>query len=192
MSDDKVMDKVWVGVDPGFRGAIAAIYEDNTTITIPMPIFFSRVKNKPQSTTIDGPVIKEFFSGLGAFNIQNVLIEKAMVMPQQGIVSSAKFVAGQRFISGICEGMGLHYQEIRPTEWKRKVFGKSGKTNGTIKGDSMELVQKMFPEADIRKPSMDNTRRLKTISHDMAEAVLLAWYARCLDIGFPENLGREE
>lgn len=171
------MSAIWIGVDPGFHGALAALHSDWRLELLPMPVTFTRGKNKPMKQHIDGQTIKGWLCALGLGNIKIVLIEKAIVLPRQGLVSGSQFVGGQRYITGLCDGLGLNCEEILPGQWKRAM--NLGKGNlGDKKAVSIARCKELFPGADIRKPSMDKRKRLRADSHDLAEAALLAWFAR--------------
>lgn len=176
------LSAIWIGIDPGFNGALAALHSDGRLELLPMPTSYVRNKNKPMKTFIDGPTIKAWLRALGLPNIKLVLIEKAIVLPRQGLVSGSQFVGGQRYITGLCHGLDLNCEEILPGQWKR-VMGLGKGNLGDKKAVSIAKCKELFPDADIRKPSMDKRRRLRADSHDLAEAALLAWFARERMIG---------
>ena len=175
------MSAIWLGVDPGFHGSIAAIHSDGRTEIVGMPVHRDKKRNTTTKTTIDGPTVRAWLRALGVANIKMAFIEKAIVMPRQGIVGAGAFVGGQRFISGIFCGMDIPYREVMPASWKKQL-GIQAKVRGAKTGMgvnkelSVALAIELYPEADL---SCSNKR----YSHDMAEALLLAHLARKESIG---------
>lgn len=176
------MSGIFVGVDPGMAGSLAALHSDGRVEVIPMPIARYKRKNHPTKDSIDGDAIKRWLRALGPQNIKWMVIEKAIVLPRQGLVSGSKFVGGQRYVTGLAHGLDINCDEIMPAMWKRAM--KLGQGNlKDKKAVSIARCQELFPEADIRKHSKLPGKRLDTLSHDMAEAVLLAYFARERIIG---------
>ena len=95
-------------------------------------------------------------------------VEKVGAMPHQGVVSMFNFGKSAGYIEGVLSALGIPYQLIPPSTWKRE-FSLIGKD----KKASIEVCHKLFPEVDLKR-----TERCKTDSDGKAESLLLACYAR--------------
>lgn len=148
------MKKVFIGIDPGKNGGIAAIcIEDNFIYT------------KPYSDEL-----LRKMSGALYFSTSHRAIcclEKVGAMPGQGVVSMFNFGQSVGYIKGVLESFLIPYQEITPQKWKRE-FGLS-----SDKAASAEVCRKLFPEVELLA-----TPRSKKPHDGMAEALLMAEYAR--------------
>ena len=111
-----------IGIDPGISGAICFFEEGQIKEIIDMPTMADGKKNKRQ---INGPqTYNEIYSRIKnvSKNDITVVIEQVSAMPGQGVTSMFNF--GQSFgvLKGICSGMQLSMQFVRPAKWK-KYFG---------------------------------------------------------------------
>lgn len=144
------MSTVYLGIDPGRKGAIATIWNDYHIVVLPM-----NEENMVHRVRL-----------LQGENVRCCL-EQVHAMPKQGVTSMFNFGMGYGFIKGCLEAYGISYQEIPPQRWKKE-FGLSG-----TKADSIAVCKKLFP-----KVSLKLTDRSKVDSDGMAEALLMAEYAR--------------
>ena len=152
---------LYVGIDPGFTGAIAV---------------FGSIENKV-SEIYDMPVLKvgkkTELDESGLFNILHplsntsatVFIEKAQAMPGQGSSSTGRYLTGYGFIRGMCAGLGLPVVLVHPATWKAKIMRDMPKE----KQASVLKCQQLFPSW-----SAENLRLVK--HHGRADAVLIAYY----------------
>ncbi len=111
-----------IGIDPGISGAICFFEEGQIKEIIDMPTMADGKKNKRQ---INGPqTYNEIYSRITKVSKSDitVVIEQVSAMPGQGVTSMFNF--GQSFgvLKGICSGMQLSMQFVRPAKWK-KYFG---------------------------------------------------------------------
>ena len=171
------MSAIFVGVDPGLKGGLAALHSDGRVEVVPMPVYFIRRKNHPTKSTVDGQWVKDWLRALGTKSITLMVIEKAIVLPRQGLVSGSRFVGDQRYITGIAHGLDITCIEVLPGQWKRALKLGKGDLHDK-KAASIAMCRKLYPYADIRRYSKVPGKRLSGDSHDLAEAVLLAHYAR--------------
>ena len=148
---------IWIGVDPGKSGGYAIIAESE----IGRSVFAY-------------PWDNEFFAMEMAALMQKkaegitAAVEKVGAMPHQGVVSMFNFGKSAGYIEGVLSALGIPYQLIPPSTWKRE-FSLIGKD----KKASIEVCHKLFPEVDLKR-----TERCKTDSDGKAESLLLACYAR--------------
>ena len=141
---------IHIGIDPGKRGAIAFIYPDGGVYVMPLL----------ETTLVN---VLSAIAGLPA----RCCLERVHAMPKQGVASTFSFGEGYGFIKGVLECNGVSYQEIPPQQWKKEFGLNSEKRN------SVEVCHKLFPDVSLRP-----TERSKIDSDGMAEALLMAEYAR--------------
>lgn len=140
----------YIGIDPGRHGGLAVMYSDGAITVMPLK----------EDTMI---VVMRTLSGIPA----RCCLEKVHAMPKQGVASTFTFGENYGFIKGVLECNHISYQEIPPERWKKE-FGLN-----SDKKKSIEVCRKLFPDVDLRP-----TERCRTDNDGMAEAVLLAEYAR--------------
>lgn len=144
--------KHFMGIDPGQKGAIAVINEMNDIVFLSS---FSR-ENMIQC-------IQE----LNGVNIV-ACVEKVSAMPGQGVTSMFNFGKGAGYIEGVLEYALVPYQLVPPNKWKG-TFSLLHKG----KDDSIRVCKNLFPKANLYP-----TERCRKESDGMAEALLLAEYAK--------------
>lgn len=141
---------VYMGIDPGRQGAIALIYSDGSVTVVPM-------KDRSLIT------ICRTLSGIPT----RCCLEKVHAMPKQGVASTFTFGEGYGYLKGVLECNHISYQEIPPERWKKE-FGLN-----SDKRKSVDVCRQLFPEVSLRP-----TERCRTDNDGMAEALLMAEYAR--------------
>lgn len=138
----------YVGIDPGKGGALAVITDDSALV---FP--FNR---------------KSYVNILGALRKDSkCCLERVGAMPGQGVTSMFNFGENFGFIQGVLEANGIPYELVTPQKWKRE-FGVTGDKNSAV-----NVCQRLFPEVSLLK-----TERCKKPDDGMAEALLMAEYAR--------------
>ena len=95
------------------------------------------------------------------------VVEKVGAMPGQGVTSMFNFGKNYGFILGALESFGFSYELVTPKKWKKE-FGVTADKNTSI-----EVCKRLFPEANLKR-----TERCKKDHDGMAEALLMAEYAR--------------
>ena len=88
-------------------------------------------------------------------------------MPKQGVVSTFGLGENFGFIQGMLTAFGIPYELVRPAKWKKEFSVTADKNT------SIEVCHRLFPNVSLKR-----TERCKTDSSDMAEALLMAEYAR--------------
>ena len=141
----------YAGIDPGKKGSLAVIYPDGTVHVSPLS------------------EIQDLIIVLKALSKEHcrVCLEKVHSMPQQGVSSTFTFGVQYGWIKGVLDACNISYQEIPPQRWKKE-FGLN-----TDKQKSIEVCRQLFPTVSLR-PS----ERCRVDDNNMAEAVLMAEYAR--------------
>lgn len=140
-----------VGIDPGFKGAIALFDTEKKELKVfSMPLFPGKKKS------VNLQAIRAF---LTEGNIDLVVIEEPQAMPRQGLVSTAHFFYWAGTIVGLCAGLQIPYKTVRAKTWK-KFLGLS-----KDKGQSLKMASELFPKNEFKKGE-----------DGKAEAALIAWW----------------
>ena len=148
-----------MGIDPGFSGALAVLDSElKIEFTMDMPIL--KVGKKRE---LDEARLSVIFKMWRSRSI-NVALEKSQTMPNQGIVSSGRYMASYGFLRGLCVGNGIPYHLIQPQTWKKAMMPDMGKD----KGASIQKVSQLYPELSLK--------RVK--DHGIADAILIARYLK--------------
>ena len=94
-------------------------------------------------------------------------VEHVGAMPGQGVTSMFNFGQNFGYIKGLLEAFQIPYELVRPQKWKKE-FGITGDKNSSI-----EVCKRLFPGVSLRR-----TERFRKDDDGMAEALLMAEYAR--------------
>ena len=144
---------MFIGIDPGKSGAIAAIDEGGN--------FVACVKLKETEQDIWTWIVKELGMGYGKPGHFAVL-EKVGAMPRQGLSSTFKFGASYGFCRGVLTANRIRFEEVTPAKWQGVLKCRSKGNKNVTKA----AAQRLFPSVKI--------------THAIADALLLAEYARRL------------
>ena len=164
---------IYIGIDPGLKGAIAHIDSKNgyQASGIPMPITGI---DKGSQISMDAVILH--LRALGSFeNNLQVFLESAQSMPKQGGASMFKFgmVYGQ--IQGILAAIKIPFTLVNPTAWKKLVLaGLPWKGN---KAASIQFCQRKYPEYCLLRNPTDP--RCKP-NDGLADALCIARYGLSL------------
>lgn len=139
---------IYVGIDPGKKGALAVISDDGAVSVVP----FDQDTYKATLRYAPGPV--------------RAVLEHVTAMPKQGVTSMFHFGENFGYIKGLLEANGIPYELVRPQKWKKE-FGISDKNS------SIECCKRLFPGVCLRR-----TERCRKDDDGLAEALLMAEYAR--------------
>lgn len=139
---------IYIGCDPGKKGAVVIIGEGGISC-----IPFDE---------------KAYTDAFRRFNTGAVCaLEHVGAMPGQGVTSMFNFGANFGFIQGLLQAFGIPYELVRPQKWKKE-FSITADKNSSI-----AVAQRLFPDVSLRR-----TERCRTDDDGIAEALLLAEYAR--------------
>ena len=144
----------YIGIDPGKGGALAILNEDGSSIIYP----FSE----------EG--YKEVLADYSTENFQcraKCCLEHVGAAPKQGVVSMFHFGENFGFIQGLLTAYEIPYELVRPQKWKREFSITSDKNQ------AIDVCKRLFPNANLKR-----TNRCKKDDDNMAEALLMAEYAR--------------
>ena len=150
---------MYLGIDPGFSGALAVL-NDNLDIIHYQDMHIIQVAGKRE---LNEPEIRDIFNKFSPhYTKLTVGIEKSQTMPNQGVVSSGRYMASYGFLRGLCVGMGLPYILIRPPSWKKAMLSDMPKE----KGSSIQKVGQLYPHINLTRKK----------DHGISDAILIARY----------------
>lgn len=156
-----------MGVDPGFTGALAIIGlpEKKIIYTCDMPVLRIEEKN-----FINANRIREL---LVEHDVRKCFIEEgtAMAKPgvkKQGVTSMFRYGKACGIVEGICAGLAISLELIKPSSWKREML----KDQKKGKGSSIVKVSRMYPKLRLTRKK----------DHGIADALLICLYGVTKDI----------
>jgi crossover junction endodeoxyribonuclease RuvC len=147
-----------VGVDPGINGGLAVIEIDNGTApriidAIDIPIIGTGAK-----TRVDVLAIKKW---LETHQPDHAAIERAGVMPRQGIASGFKYGRAVGALEAVVAILEIPCTIVEPSSWKRRLG-----LYGADKETSRQKALMLFPAA--------HHLLARKMDHGRAEAALIA------------------
>ena len=156
------MKKVFIGIDPGAKGAMAVLDGDEPPALVPCDYetYDSYIRSRAFAKNPDGT--PEFYL--------HVVIEDVHAMPMNGC--KGNFMLGWSLgrIQQIVDTCTVRYQLVKPQQWQKE-YGISNKDKS--KSQSIATAKRLFPGVDLRR-----TERC-TKDHDgFADALLIAEWCR--------------
>ena len=142
---------IYIGIDPGKKGAMAIFDTDNDRIRI-YP--FDAETYRLRLMLIEGQP-------------SMCCLEHVSAMPGQGVVSMFTFGENFGLIQGLLTAFGIPYELVRPQKWKKEFSCTSDKNT------SIAVAQRMFPNVNLKR-----TPRCTKPHDGVCEALLMAEYAR--------------
>ena len=146
------------GIDPGLDGGLAVIDVDGPRPAV-MPV--ATVGNKRE---IDERALMSWFI---EHRPAHIFIERVQAMPKQGVVSMFNFGVGWGIVRGICTGMGISYELVRPQEWQKVMLA------GQPRGSNYLVASRLWPHVDFRV-----SERTSRPHGGLVDAALIAEYGR--------------
>ena len=153
-----------VGIDPGLRGAIAALDTAGGIVGLwPMPVAGGEVHAAGLADLLRSLRCLDNHQDIG-----HVCLEKVGAMPKQGVASTFRFGTGWGMVRGVCAALSVPVTLVPPTVWKPRVLlGLPHDKAGAIR-----FCTARWPHAELILPGC-------RVPHDgMADALCLAAYAR--------------
>lgn len=142
---------IYIGCDPGKSGAMAVITPD-TEIVFPFDL--------------DG--YRNALEGLRGFSDNcRCCLEHVWGIKGQAAGASFNFGENYGFIQGLLTAYSIPYELVTPQKWKKE-FQITGDKNSSI-----AVCKRLFPGVSLRR-----TDRCRKDDDNMAEALLMAEYAR--------------
>lgn len=146
---------IYIGLDPGKKGAMAIMGYSNTTGERYM---MKIIPFDPQ----------EYIKTLKQFNGATVCIEQVHSLPREGVKSVWSFGQTYGWLLGVMDAVGLSYQTVPPNLWK-----KDFSLLRAEKKQSIEVCKRLFPGVELKR-----TDRCRNDDDNMADAALICEYAR--------------
>lgn len=145
---------IYIGIDPGKDGAMALIYSDGDIHVHTFEVESYRF------------YLEEIYESKLQFQTRCCL-EQVHAMPKQGTASTFAFGENFGLTQGMLTAFSIPFQIVPPRKWKGE-FGLN-----SDKQRSIDVCKRLFPGVSLRR-----TDRCKTDHDGMAEALLMAEYAR--------------
>lgn len=151
-----------LGLDPGITGGLA-LYDGSTIDVIATPTRKVPVKGKRDKSEYDIDSIVEWIRSRSP---DVIWLEDVHSMPRQGVASTFFFFffgKGFGILIGVCHGIGIRLNYVRPQVWKGYF------SIGAEKSSSLTLARQLFPAnaaKDFKLKKQDG----------LAEAALIAKY----------------
>jgi crossover junction endodeoxyribonuclease RuvC len=182
---------IYIGIDPGLKGAIAVI-NDRVITFHDMPVVQVKVgtnlKNQmdahacalllrrylpPPTSSTDVLVTIEKVAPMPSFKVQR----KGEEPSEQPMGVTSAFTFGRDFgiLIGLCAGIGVPFQLIHPVTWKKRMMADMGKDKDASRVKAMQLYPQMASQLSRKK------------DHARGDALLLATYARQM-AGVPQEV----
>ena len=139
---------VYIGIDPGKDGGIAILDPDDMA----KAVVYTNAN---------------LFMALTTYRGAKVMLEQVHAMPKQSPKSMFSFGESYGYIKGMLDALMVRYQTVPPRVWKKEF------SLNADKKQSIKVCRRLFPLVDLRR-----TERCKTDHDGMAEALLIAEYAR--------------
>lgn len=162
--------KLYIGIDPGLDGAVAAIDEHGSIISLqdtPTLIVKKGAGTKrAYAETAMVTILEALDTQISKGNITVVGIENVHSMPGQGVTSMFSMGTGFGLWLGILAALRLRHVRVEPTKWKKAM----GIPSGSAKDESIVRAVRLFPTAPLSRKK----------DHGRADALLLAEYLRTL------------
>lgn len=161
---------IFVGIDPGLDGAVAAIDAAGNIVTCQdTPTATIRSNNKNRRRYLPGQManILSNLTKIDHCKIKVVGLEFVRAMPGQGVSSMFCMGQGVGMWEGIIAALRLPTEQITPQRWKKAIM--TGAV-GEGKEASILRAQQLFPNCG------DLLNRKK--DHGRADALLIAEYLR--------------
>lgn len=149
---------LFLGVDPGQRGAIAVL---DSAGMVELLADLPCISDK-SLTWIDGSALQSMLLGAIRGRQCQALVERVSAMPKQGVASSFSFGVGFGSILGVLQAMHLPIAFVTPNVWKRNYGLDSDKRA------ALHKARLMHPTAELHLAKHDGR----------AEALLIAEFSR--------------
>jgi crossover junction endodeoxyribonuclease RuvC len=147
-----------LGIDPGLDGGLAAIQPEGLRLAV-MPVVAVGTKREIDEQALVAEILRH--------RPERVFLERVQAMPRQGVVSMFNFGTGWGLVRGICAGLGLPYELVRPQEWQRMMLA------GQPKGSEYLVASRLWPNAEWRASD-----RARKPHGGLVDAALIAEYGR--------------
>jgi len=136
------MRKIYLGIDPGKQGAIAACIDGRYEVTLMPPTPLG--------------ILHVFYKYYKLSGRKIAILEKAQTLPNQGIKSAGTYLQHYGNIEAFCIALKFTTYEIRPNHWQKQLPGlvpakkmAKGMKRKIIKDNSIALAEKHYPGINV-------------------------------------------
>jgi crossover junction endodeoxyribonuclease RuvC len=154
------MTRVSIGIDCGFKGAVAAINAQTLEV---IEVTDTPVVNKTYDVSEMAAVIRH----MSLLGVAVVTLEQAQAMPHQGVSSTFSTGRGFGIWEGILGALDVPYRTVRPHVWTKRVLAG---TPGEGKERAVSFALRMFPGCELTPKGSRKPR------DGRADALCLAYY----------------
>lgn len=160
--------QVWIGIDPGMKGAIGAIDTHGRFLWVKdLP-----VTKQGRKGEFDLPGIAAIVEEISQYASPRVLLEWPTTRPGEAAESSKRFGVGLGILEGMFVAKGHKPERISPNGWKGRL-GLSGKKDNQrgARQQAVDMAEEFIrdmPEGAVRGPRGG-------LMDGRAEALLIAW-----------------
>lgn len=160
---------IFLGIDPGLKGALAWIRDSGETGWVPMPVVKGS-KGKPEYDVLGLlTVLKRIETGAFVYAVS----ERLQPLPPAMGGSQANYARGRALglLEGVLVACSIPYQLVRPMDWQKVML--AGTSGSDTKQRSIIACHRLFPMVDLLA-----TPRCRKPHDGAADALLLADFAR--------------
>jgi len=161
--------KIYVGIDPGKDGGIAAIIGTGKEEG---RVFFAEKIPLSGDNELDLSLITSQMETFKRQGIVQVTIEKVHSMPGQGVASMFSFGMTTGMIHGVVAACRIPRYLVSPQTWKKKILYDTAKD----KNAAIEYCARVYPQI-----SLLATPRSQKAHTGIADAICIARYAYEVD-----------
>jgi len=180
--------RIWLGVDPGIKGAIAGVDDDGKLIDIRECPTLTMGKKRITDEAGIGELLRKLNESLDV-EIGKVGIEKVHAYPAigldnepcptcgggraaRGVVSTWTLAENFALWKGVCAGIPIPYELLTPQRW-RALLIRDTPPEATTKQASALIASRLWPRGAFGK----------RLTQDFAEAALIAEATRRIFMG---------
>lgn len=158
------MSKVFIGIDPGIKGALAAVDGGDMRLL--------EVVDCPTASNAGKPIydisgMVDTLRRMALLGDAIVVLEQAQSMPGQGVTSMYAVGRGFGIWEGILAALEMPYRTVRPVVWTRRVLAGMP---GEGKFRSIRFALQMFPGIEL------TPQRCRKPRDGRADAACLAYW----------------
>lgn len=158
------MSRIIIGIDPGLKGAIAAIDAEKMELLEIVDCPTNKNAGKP---IYNIAAMAHTIRRMSLLGDAIVILEQAQSMPGQGVTSMFSVGRSMGIWEGILAALDVSYRTVRPCVWTRRLFtGLPGKG----KFRSIQFVLRMFPGIEL------TPQRCRKPKDGRADAACLAYW----------------
>lgn len=154
------MNRTYIGIDPGQKGALACLFPNGSILSFPMPMV---------GKDLDCQRLLQFIEARRSPERMLVaVVEKVGALPKEAAGGAFTFGRGYGTILGILAALRIRTELVAPQRWKGAVLADTDKS----KEAAIAWVRRAYPEAALVLPGCRKP-------HDgIADAICLAEYGR--------------